>query len=261
MARKYIEARCGWAAGATPPRAFELPKTIARGEGTLAFIIDDGGNVETASKTIPILLQTLDLHMYPEGGDLVAGVPNRVYIEARTPYGDPADIKAQLVINGKDQPVSSPVHPAKGGMAPPVIVKTVHEGRGVFSFVPTADADYRLQILEPTGIKTTFKLPRVKDKGVVLQSIQDEYAASQPVTLWVRSNNAHDASHLRLSLSQREREVAAAPVELEAVDPAGDVANQYNGFAARVTLTPPASADGVLRAPFGTVKGSRWLSG
>lgn len=40
--------------------SFELPKSIARGEGTLAFTIEDGGVVDTATKTIPILLQTLD---------------------------------------------------------------------------------------------------------------------------------------------------------------------------------------------------------
>ena len=54
---------------------FDLPVDIRRGEGTLAFIIEDGGVVETASKTIPILLQTVDLTMYPEGGELVAGLP------------------------------------------------------------------------------------------------------------------------------------------------------------------------------------------
>ncbi|MGH7202495.1 MAG: MG2 domain-containing protein, partial [Planctomycetaceae bacterium] len=43
---------------------FELPKQIERGEGTLALIIEDGGVVETATKTIPILLQTVDLELY-----------------------------------------------------------------------------------------------------------------------------------------------------------------------------------------------------
>ena len=66
-------------------RSLQLPRSIARGEGSLAFVIEDGGVVETASKTIPILLQTVDLSIYPEGGDLVAGLPNRVYIEAFTP--------------------------------------------------------------------------------------------------------------------------------------------------------------------------------
>ena len=66
---------------------FDLPAAIARGEGTVAFAIEDGGVVETATKTIPILLQTVDLAIYPEGGELIAGLANRVYIEARTPAG------------------------------------------------------------------------------------------------------------------------------------------------------------------------------
>ncbi len=64
---------------------FQLPQQMARGEGVLALAIEDGGVVETASKTIPILLQTVDLTLYPEGGELVAGLPNRVYFEAFTP--------------------------------------------------------------------------------------------------------------------------------------------------------------------------------
>ena len=37
--------------------------------------------IEPIAKTIPILLKTVDLAIYPEGGDLVAGLPCRVYIE------------------------------------------------------------------------------------------------------------------------------------------------------------------------------------
>src|SRR6185295_7465996 len=52
--------------------SFKLPAAIARGEGVIAMVIQDGGALETATKTIPILLQTLDLAIYPEGGDLIA---------------------------------------------------------------------------------------------------------------------------------------------------------------------------------------------
>ena len=38
---------------------FELPEDIARGEGTLAMAIEDGGTVETASKTIPTRMYKL----------------------------------------------------------------------------------------------------------------------------------------------------------------------------------------------------------
>ncbi len=69
------------------------------------------GVVETASKTIPIVLRSIDIavstfyccsggfdrqNIYPEGGDLVYGLPCGLYIEAFTPVGDPADITAHI---------------------------------------------------------------------------------------------------------------------------------------------------------------------
>src|SRR6185436_14012504 len=77
--------------------SFKLPARIDRGEGSLAFSSQDGGVVETAAKTIPILLQTLDLSFYPEGGDLVAGLPTRIYFQGFTPAHKPADITGVVV--------------------------------------------------------------------------------------------------------------------------------------------------------------------
>lgn len=34
--------------------------------------------------------------MFPEGGELIAGLEGGLYIEAYTPVGDPADIEALL---------------------------------------------------------------------------------------------------------------------------------------------------------------------
>src|SRR6202044_2623545 len=98
--------------------SFDLPREIPRGEGTLALVIEDGGVVETASKTIPILLQTVDLQMFPEGGDLIAGFENRVYIQANQPNGKPADLVGKLM--------------SKNGSRVDEVTqfKTVHEGRG-----------------------------------------------------------------------------------------------------------------------------------
>src|SRR5262249_45438659 len=118
--------------------SFKLPASIARGEGVLAMIIEDGGTVETATKTIPILLQTIDLAIYPEGGDLVAGLRNRVYVEGRTPAQKPADI-AGIIVNGAGKEV--------------VRFRTEHEGRGRFSFVPAKGETYSLRVNEPAGIK------------------------------------------------------------------------------------------------------------
>src|SRR5262249_45004084 len=71
---------------------FKLPTQISKGGGTLSLAISDGGVVETIAKTIPILVRNVDLAIYPEGGDLIANLPCRVYVEARTPSQKPADL-------------------------------------------------------------------------------------------------------------------------------------------------------------------------
>ena len=76
---------------------FPLPKKIERGDGQLAVIIDDGGARETQAKTIPINLGKIDVTFYPEGGELAAGLENRVYFVARNPQGKPVDLSGTLV--------------------------------------------------------------------------------------------------------------------------------------------------------------------
>src|SRR5262249_44674456 len=57
---------------------FELPAKIATGEASLSVRFTDGANHETMVRPIPIVLKKLQVEFFPEGGDLVAGVLNRV---------------------------------------------------------------------------------------------------------------------------------------------------------------------------------------
>ncbi|MFW6161207.1 MAG: MG2 domain-containing protein [Planctomycetota bacterium] len=197
---------------------FKLPPRIERGEGTLALVIEDGGVVETAAKTIPILLQTLDLEIYPEGGDLVAGLPCRVYIEGRTPAKKPADVTG-VVVDEQGQPVAS--------------FHTEHEGRGRFAFTPRKGVTYTLKIVKPSGIDTPFPLPPVKASGGTLRAVEDVTPKGQAVRL-----RAGSTSGGRLTLTLSKREVEVSSVSWRAAP----------GVMANVTLTPPRSADGVLVA-------------
>jgi alpha-2-macroglobulin-like protein len=170
---------------------FDLPKAMERGEGTLAFAIEDGGTVETATKTIPILLQTVDLNIYPEGGDAVAGVDNRFYIEARTPAKKPADLVG-AIWDSKGQKVAD--------------VKTEHEGRGRFSFAPAKGETYTLKLTEPAGISKTWDLPAARDTGVVLHGVGDIVAKEQPVKFQL----AGAAGTYKVTLRRQEAEVSDA---------------------------------------------------
>ncbi|MBL7076132.1 MAG: A-macroglobulin complement component [Kiritimatiellae bacterium] len=208
---------------------FALPKKIKRGDGTLVFAVEDGGVIESATKTIPILLQTVDLACFPEGGELVADLPCRVYVETRTPFKKPADV-AGVMLNADKVQVGT--------------FRTEHEGRGRFVFTPRKGERYYLAITEPTGINTTYDLPTVRDTGTLIQTTADVYASREPVTLRVLST---EMGPLTVTLRKREVELAALSIR----------GSQTHGqpVTADVTLTAPASADGVLVATVWNAEG------
>ena len=198
--------------------SFSLPKELERGEGTLAMTVTDGGVVETATKTIPIVLQTVDLQLFPEGGDLVAGLPCRIYFEGRQPNGKPADMDG-VVSDSTGHEVAR--------------FQSGHDGRGVFGFVPSPGEGYELQIIRPAGIKRTWELPAVATSGAVIRGLTRVTEPDAPVKLEVGSTEERE---VLVTVSNRELEVARMAVPLEA------------GQVKAVALTVPDGTDGVLVA-------------
>ncbi|MDR1520854.1 MAG: A-macroglobulin complement component, partial [Planctomycetota bacterium] len=198
--------------------SFALPEDLERGEGSLAFLIEDGGVLETVSKTIPILLQNLDIAFYPEGGELVAGLPGRIYLQARRPDGKPADIEGEIIR------VDAEGKPLPGAVA---VLTTVHEGRGrIDSLAPAADQSYALSLSRPAGMARLFRLPPVRSSGAILCAERDAYAFDEPIRLIVQATP--DSGAARVTLHQREKQLASAPlaggenrIELEAGDAEG----------------------------------------
>jgi hypothetical protein len=80
---------------------FTLPPRILTGEGSLSVTVEDEGSLATVTRTIPIVLTRLDVRAYPEGGELVDGLPARLYLEAFTNTGDPADFAGSIVELGE----------------------------------------------------------------------------------------------------------------------------------------------------------------
>jgi hypothetical protein len=198
--------------------SFKLPAAIERGEGVIAMIINDGGAVETATKTLPILLQTIDLAIYPEGGDLIAGLPNRVYIEGRTPTKKPADMTG-IIVNSTGHEVAT--------------FRTEHEGRGRFFLVPAEGETYSLRVTEPAGIKKTFPLPAVKETGVVISATSDVIPRQKDVVVRV---DATTSGVYGVALSREGKQISFKAIALTAKQ------------ATDVTLSVPNSLDGVIVA-------------
>eukprot|EP01117_Protostelium_nocturnum_P005593 TRINITY_DN2019_c3_g3_i1.p1 TRINITY_DN2019_c3_g3~~TRINITY_DN2019_c3_g3_i1.p1 ORF type:complete len:1433 (-),score=577.93 TRINITY_DN2019_c3_g3_i1:70-4368(-) len=181
---------------------FKLPDSITTGEGTLSCRIQDGGSVETASQTIPILLQKMDVRVYPEGGELVEGILNHFYIEAFTKNGDPADIEAKIIEKGSEKEVGD--------------ADTVHEGRGKSSFTPIHNKEYYLKVVKPSGIINTIPLPKSVSKGVSLSSCKETFKFDEDVEILLSSNKSHK---FKVNLYRVDVQLDSKTIEIEAETP------------------------------------------
>lgn len=178
---------------------FKLPSKIARGDGLLAVMVEDGGVTETIQKRIPIVLKTMQLSLFPEGGDLVAGVAGRVYFMAKNPLGKPADIEGK-VVDDRGQVAST--------------FKSVHDGMGSFELTPAADRKYRVVITKPVNIVTTADVPAAKPDGCVLRAL-DQKPGQLRVGVICKTKQ-----RLEVEAALRENRLAGGAFDVEAGKPA-----------------------------------------
>jgi uncharacterized protein YfaS (alpha-2-macroglobulin family) len=144
---------------------FRIPRGVAEGRVRLSLRVDDGGTVEGWSESVPVALGRVNVELFPEGGDLVAGLSNRVYFRASTPDGRPADLAFEV----RDQ----------GGTV--ATARTDVHGMGVFEMTPGAGLDYALAAVAPSGLAVVGEMPAVKERGVVLRAIDDVAPAGAPI--------------------------------------------------------------------------------
>ncbi len=96
----------------------------------------------------------LQLAFFPEGGDLINGVENRIAFKATDSYGYPITVKGQIESEDGVKIID---------------IATEHNGMGVFEFQPTAGKKYRAAVTSGGNNKLTFELPVIKEEGVNLK--------------------------------------------------------------------------------------------
>ena len=199
---------------------FSLPKTMEKGDGTLNCVIDDSGVIENASKTIPILLQYIKCNVYPEGGDLVSGVENRIYIEAETPFGEPADLIGDII--------------DKNGQVYGTIA-TKHEGRGKAIFSPQFNQVYFIKVNQPSGITKLIELPKPVQNGISIISKEDVYGVEAPLYFDIQSTMK---GVFFAKIFKREKELGSQKFT---------ISREFEKITIQFTLPNQTHADGVLR--------------
>ena len=95
--------------------------------------------------------KSLSVTFYPEGGNLVTGIPSRIAFKAMDEKGQGIAVNGILQIEEGMDPIS---------------IETLHDGMGYFTFTPTKKRHNAEFIYE--GKKYTFRLPEPIDEGYTL---------------------------------------------------------------------------------------------
>ncbi len=236
---------------------FVLPTNITKGEGTISITVRDASDAEPIHRPIPLVGRIINVEFFPEGGDLVIGVPSRVYFQATLPNGKPADIKG-IITDGTETiaEVATLTDAENPG---------VNRGQGVFNFTPKAGKTYYLKLSKPAGIiepivkstsgpaaivgavglgnlngipmlrslPTGFAVPNAKEDGVVLTALEAVTNPEQPIR--VKLETAKGKKSVVVGAYTRSRLVEHQRAELEPGKPV------------EVKLNPNTKAGGVTR--------------
>jgi len=132
----------------------KLPKDLKTNDGLLGVLIEHEGRTESITRSVPIVLNKIDLSFYPEGGDMVANLESRVAFKAINEFNKPADIEGYLEddLGNKITTFSS-----------------YHFGMGSFNMKPVPGRQYHVKIIRPEGINETYQLPAAIIAGYTLQ--------------------------------------------------------------------------------------------
>ena len=134
---------------------YDKPKK--QGDYTEKSLLEYGRGKYPLLRPKPVKEKKITLKLYPEGGHLVQGLSSRIAFEATDAYGNPIDIRGEIIGENKESLVG---------------FKTLHDGRGVFTYTPANNVqsdDKAPKISVSYQNKSyQFDLPTVQPAGVVL---------------------------------------------------------------------------------------------
>lgn len=193
---------------------FQVPN-LRKSNLLLTLNADAGGIVETLQKRVPVVLDQVDVKVFPEGGDLVTGLASRVYLMARDEQGKPAEVEGQIV----DQ---------HGALV--TTFKSLHDGMARFNLTPKADHTYSVKLTRPAAAATT-PLPAARAGGCVLRS-EDDFAGKGALRI---TTTCTADTRLWATATLREKVLAS-----QLIDKAGTAPTT-------TSLELPADATGAVR--------------
>jgi len=126
---------------------------------------------------------------FPEGGDLVAGLSNKIAFKANDQWGRPVRVKG--IVLGSDGKVTDSI-------------RTIHNGMGYFFLVPQPGLNYTAKWKDEKNVEHATPLPAIKQNGVSMQVVVS--GSNRLLTVYYTQGlaNASDTLNIIGTMYQRE---------------------------------------------------------
>lgn len=138
------------------------------------------------------------LQFFPEGGQLIAGLQAQVGFLSVNQNGDPAPIKG-AIFNSKMVLIDS--------------IQSVHDGMGVFTFLPEKEESYNCIWVDAAGTVHTTALPTAKPDGIVMQAVLQGDKAK--IVIQRPGVTAQNFQQLHVVASMNQRMVYTSTIQLQ----------------------------------------------
>jgi len=117
------------------------------------------------NKEIPVLIKNRtaadaknkiipSIFFFPEGGDIIAGITNKIAFKANDQWGRPVKVKG-IVVNNQGKTEDN--------------INTIHDGMGYFFLTPKNGLSYTAKWKDEKGVEHNTELPKIKTDGATLQ--------------------------------------------------------------------------------------------
>ncbi len=159
---------------------FELPNDLGTTDVVLNTLVLYNGTTESISRSVPVVLDNIDLQFFPESGKLVANTNNNIAFKAINEFGKPVDISGDIV-GERGELITT--------------FNSFHDGMGAFNMLAT-NTRYYAKIKTPFVSERQISLPKVHQFGtrfsVVSDSLNTEVNlfSSEKKTLYLEITNA-----------------------------------------------------------------------
>ncbi len=128
------------------------------------------------------------INFFPEGGDIIAGIPNKIAFKANDQWGKPVKVKGIITANGKT--IDS--------------LRTLHDGMGYFYLTPQNGISYAVKWKDEKAVEHNASLPKIKSGGATLQVSSAGTNRIFTVNCTPDMINAMDSVHLIGTVYQHE---------------------------------------------------------